>query len=169
MYEGRDADGLLWKTNSNYGVSSRSTSGVEKVQLGIDNNLINREDLQINNNQSTCQQGYGNNMSDYLERADISATKENESFGKRHNQISNGPHGFNSPFPGDGDIYVKQQRSYKREASSDSYNSKGLSIHDQRHSGQVKFFVDASIMNCSELNSIVFTLFPSKEYNRCLL
>ncbi|GLU10963.1 hypothetical protein SLE2022_277370 [Rubroshorea leprosula] len=136
VYEGRDADGLLWKTNSNYGVSSRSTSGVEKMQLGIDNNLINREDLQINNNQSTCQQGYGNNTSDYLENADISATKENESFGKIQNRISNGPHGFNSPFLGDGDIYVKQERSYKREAPSDSYNSKGLSIHDRRHSGQ---------------------------------
>ncbi|XP_022774579.1 uncharacterized protein LOC111316746 isoform X2 [Durio zibethinus] len=134
-YNGSTNDGCLLKT---------STGGVEQVQSGSDNNLFSRKDSQINNNQSTGQRVMDNNRSDYMRHADISAPKGSESTHKNQHQLSNGPHGFANSSEGEGEIYVNQQKSYQRQASSDSYNSKGLSGRDQGLSGQVKFFGDVS-------------------------
>ncbi|XP_022741851.1 uncharacterized protein LOC111293361 [Durio zibethinus] len=95
-------------------------------------------------NLSSGQRVIDNNRSDYLRHADISAIKESESTRQKQHQISNGPYGFASTLEGEGEIYVTKQKSYQRQASSDSYNSKGLSGRDQGHSGQVKFLGDVS-------------------------
>ncbi|XWS30174.1 hypothetical protein CRYUN_Cryun24cG0095000 [Craigia yunnanensis] len=145
-HNGSTNDGCLSKT---------STGGVEQVQFGSDCNLFSRKDSQINKNQSTGQRVIDNNRSDYMRHADISATKESESTGQKHHQLSNGPHGFANFFEGEGEIYINQQKSYQRQASNDSYNSKGLNDRDQGHSGQVKFLGDVSSgsANFNELRS----------------
>ncbi|OMP07812.1 hypothetical protein COLO4_07020 [Corchorus olitorius] len=125
-------------------LSKTSTGAVEQLQSGTDNNLFIRKDAQIHNNQSTGQRAIDNNRSDYMRHADVSATKETASPGKRQHHISNGPHGVASPFEGEGEIYLNQPKSYQRQSSNDSYNSKGLSGRDQGHSGQVKVFGDVS-------------------------
>ena len=96
-----------------------------------------------------------------MRHADISATKESESTGQKQHQLSNGPHGFANFFEGEGEIYVNQQKSYQRQASNDSYNSKGLNGHDQGHSGQVKFLggVSSGSANFNEVNNGVFLNF----------
>ncbi|XWS32958.1 hypothetical protein CRYUN_Cryun22dG0035600 [Craigia yunnanensis] len=125
-------------------LSNTSTGGVEQVQSGTDNNLFSRKGSQINNNQSTGQRVIDNNISYYMRHANISATKESESTGQKQHQKSNGPHDFANSFEGEGEIYVNEQMSYQRQASNDSYNSKGLSGRDKGHSGQVKFLGDVS-------------------------
>ncbi|XP_022750727.1 dentin sialophosphoprotein-like isoform X2 [Durio zibethinus] len=134
-HKGSANDGCLSKT---------STGGMEQVQSGTENNLFSRKDSQINNNHSTGQQVINNNRSNYMRHADISATKESESKGQKQHQISNRPHGFANSFEGEGEIDVNRQKSYRRQASNNHYNSKGLSDHDQGHSGQFKFLADVS-------------------------
>ncbi|OMO73290.1 hypothetical protein CCACVL1_17351 [Corchorus capsularis] len=125
-------------------LSKTSTGAVEQLQSGTDNNLFIRKDAQIHNNQSTGQRAIDNNRSDYMRHADVSATKETASPGQKQHHINNGPHGVASPFEGEGEIYLNQPKSYQRQSSNDSYNSKGLSSRDQGHSGQVKVFGDVS-------------------------
>ncbi|EOY03650.1 Heat shock protein DDB_G0288861, putative isoform 2 [Theobroma cacao] len=135
--KGSANDGCLLKT---------STGGVEQVQSGTDNNLFNRKDSQIINNPSTGQQVIDNNRSDYMRHADVSATNESASTEQKQHQISNEPRGIASSCEGEGEIYVNHQKSYQRQASNESYNSKGLSGRDH---GQVKFFGDVSSGNAN--------------------
>ncbi|XVE68292.1 hypothetical protein DITRI_Ditri09bG0055800 [Diplodiscus trichospermus] len=133
-HNGSTTDGYLAKT---------SAGGLEQAQSGSVNNLFSRKDSQINNNQSTSQGVVDNNRSDYIRHADISATKESENTGQKQHLLINGPQGLVNCFEG-GEIYVNQQNNYQRQASNDSYDSKGLSGRDQGHSGQFKFLGDVS-------------------------
>ncbi|XVF16741.1 hypothetical protein REPUB_Repub10bG0058300 [Reevesia pubescens] len=134
-HKGNASDGCL---------SKASTGGVEQVQSGTDNNQFNRKDSQINSNQLTGQRVIDDNRSDYMRHPDTSATKESRSTWQKQHQISNRPHGFAKSFEGEGEIYVNQKKSYQRQASIDSYNSKELSGRGQGHSGQDKFIGDVS-------------------------
>ncbi|KAJ7974319.1 putative Dentin sialophosphoprotein-related [Quillaja saponaria] len=154
-FKGRDSDGCLLKEDGNYGVAScfRTTGGLEQVQ-----SLVNRKGSQVYNysgvaNSSTIKGNQGTNQevpdidqSNSCRDPDNSMDKKDaQSMIKfQLNHIKNGPHVLHRSNEGGEITYDKQQRCYQRDNIYDAYNSKGLSIQEQRCLGLLKFTGDFS-------------------------
>lgn len=158
IYKERDPDGCLWKADGNRGASSfsNSTGGLEQVQSGADDTLVNGEDSQINNfaavpnsickvDQETNQQVSDGHQLDYMKHVDIAVKhKENENMGKHQHQLNNNLQVLDSSYKGAGEVYDKRQNCFQRENSSDSYNSNASQHTITGREGRENVWLNAS-------------------------